>query len=102
MYYTPTNNKYLVDLKNVNKVVLSFNTDVKYDKIEYVIKNVNGSEEKTYEASLTGAGTYTNTTAIDITGWLTGNYIITWKAWHYTQGNAPYTYTKYMQLEESE
>lgn len=102
---TATNNKYLVDLKNVNKVVLSFNTDVKYDKIEYVIKNVNGSEEKTYEASLTGAGnpiTYTNTTAIDITGWLTGNYIITWKAWHSTQGNAPYTYTKYIQLEESE
>ena len=102
---TATNNKYLVDLKNVNKVVLSFNTDVKYDKIEYVIKNVNGSEEKTYEASLTGAGdpiTYTNTTAIDITGWLTGNYTITWKAWHSTQGNAPYTYIKYIQLEESE
>lgn len=102
---TATNNKYLVDLKNVNKVVLSFNTDVKYDKIEYVIKNVNGSEEKTYEASLTGEGdpiAYKNTTAIDITGWLTGNYIITWKAWHSTQGNAPYTYTKYIQLEESE
>jgi len=102
---TATNNKYLVDLKNVNKVVLSFNTDVKYDKIEYVIKNVNGSEEKTYEASLTGEGNpiaYKNTTAIDITGWLTGNYIITWKAWHSTQGNAPYTYTKYIQLEESE
>lgn len=102
---TATNNKYLVDLKDVNKVVLSFNTDVKYDKIEYVIKNVNGSEEKTYEASLTGEGVpiaYKNTTAIDITGWLTGNYIITWKAWHSTQGNAPYTYTKYIQLEESE
>lgn len=102
---TATNNKYLVDLKDVNKVVLSFNTDVKYDKIEYVIKNVNGSEEKTYEASLTGEGNpiaYKNTTAIDITGWLTGNYIITWKAWHSTQGNAPYTYTKYIQLEESE
>lgn len=102
---TPTDNKYLVDLKNVNKVVLGISTDVKYDKIEYVIKNVNGSEEKTYEASLTGAGdpiTYTNTTAIDITGWLTGNYTITWKAWHSTQGNAPYTYIKYIQLEESE
>lgn len=102
---TATNNKYLVDLKDVNKVVLSFNTDVEYDKIEYVIKNVNGSEEKTYEASLTGEGdpiAYKNTTAIDITGWLTGNYIITWKAWHSTQGNAPYTYTKYIQLEESE
>lgn len=102
---TATNNKYLVDLKDVNKVVLSFNTDVKYDKIEYVIKNVNGSEEKTYEASLTGEGApiaYKNTTAIDITGWLTGNYTITWKAWHSTQGNAPYTYIKYIQLEESE
>lgn len=101
---TESAGKYVVDLKDVNKIVLSFNTAVKYDKIEYVIKNVNGSEEKTYEASLTGEGdpiAYKNTTAIDITGWLTGNYIITWKAWHSTQGNAPYTNYKLVEIESS-
>lgn len=102
---TESAGKYVVDLKEVNKIVLSFNTAVKYDKIEYVIKNVNGSEEKTYEASLTGEGdpiAYKNTTAIDITGWLTGNYIITWKAWHSTQGNNPYTNYKLVEIESSD
>lgn len=102
---TESAGKYVVDLKDVNKIVLSFNTAVKYDKIEYVIKNVNGSEEKTYEASLTGEGdpiAYKNTTAIDITGWLTGNYIITWKAWHSTQGNNPYTNYKLVEIESSD
>ena len=101
---TESNGKYVVDLKDVNMIVLSFNAAVKYDKIEYVIKNVNGSEEKTYEASLTGEGDpieYKNTTAIDITGWLTGNYIITWKAWHSTQGNNPYTNYKLVEIESS-
>ena len=82
--------------------MLSFNTDVKYSKIEYEIKQANGtSEPRVYEASLIGSGTYTNEYVIDITGWKTGNYLITWKAWHASQGNYPYTNCKLVEIESS-
>ena len=99
---TAVEGKYVVDLKDVNKIVLSFNTDVKYSKIEYEIKQANGtSEPRVYEASLIGSGTYTNEYVIDITGWKTGNYLITWKAWHASQGNYPYTNCKLVEIESS-
>lgn len=99
---TAVDGKYVVDLKDVNKIVLSFNTDVKYSKIEYEIKQANGtSEPRVYEASLIGSGTYTNEYVIDITGWKTGNYLITWKAWHASQGNYPYTNCKLVEIESS-
>lgn len=99
---TESNGKYVVDLTDVNKIVLSFNTAVKYDKIEYEIKQANGTEApKVYEASLSGTGPYTNETEISITGWKTGKYLITWKAWHSTQGNNPYTNYKLVEIESS-
>lgn len=99
---TENNGKYVVDLKDVNKIVLSFNTAVKYSKIEYEIKQANGTDApKVYEASLSGSGPYTNETTIDITGWKTGKYLITWKGWHPTQGNNPYTNYKLVEIESS-
>lgn len=99
---TESNGKYVVDLKDVNMIVLSFNTAVKYSKIEYEIKQANGTDApKVYEASLSGTGTYTNETEISITGWKTGKYLITWKAWHSTQGNNPYTNYKLVEIESS-
>ena len=99
---TESEGKYVVDLNVVTKIVLSFNTAVKYSKIEYEIKQANGtSEPRVYEASLIGSGTYTNEYVIDITGWKTGNYLITWKAWHPTQGNYPYTNCKLVEIESS-
>lgn len=96
---TESNGKYVVDLNVVNKIELSFNTAVKYDKIEYEIKQSNGTEApKVYEASLSGTGPYTNETEISITGWKTGKYLITWKAWHSTQGNYPYTNYKLVEI----
>lgn len=100
---TESDGNYVVDLKDVNKIVLSFNTAVKYDKIEYEIKQANGTEApKVYEASLSGTGTYTNETEISITGWKTGKYLIAWKAWHSTQGNNPYTNYKLVEIVSSE
>lgn len=99
---TESEGKYVVDLNVVTKIVLSFNTAVKYSKIEYEIKQANGtSEPRVYEASLIGSGTYTNEYVIDITGWKTGNYLITWKAWHASQGNYPYTNCKLVEIESS-
>lgn len=99
---TESNGKYVVDLIEVNKIVLSFNTAVKYSKIEYEIKQANGTDApKVYEASLSGTGPYTNETEISITGWKTGKYLITWKAWHSTQGNNPYTNYKLVEIESS-
>ena len=96
---TESNGKYVVDLNVVNKIELSFNTAVKYDKIEYEIKQSNDTEApKVYEASLSGTGPYTNETEISITGWKTGKYLITWKAWHSTQGNYPYTNYKLVEI----
>ena len=96
---TESEGKYVVDLNVVNKIELSFNTAVKYDKIEYEIKQSNGTEApKVYEASLSGTGPYTNETEISITGWKTGKYLITWKAWHSTQGNYPYTNYKLVEI----
>ena len=99
---TESEGKYVVDLNVVTKIVLSFNTAVKYSKIEYEIKQANGTDApKVYEASLSGSGPYTNETTIDITGWKTGKYLITWKAWHPTQGNNPYTNYKLVEIESS-
>lgn len=100
---TESNGKYVVDLKDVNMIVLSFNTAVKYSKIEYEIKQANGTEApKVYEASLLlDEGSYKNETEISITGWKTGKYLITWKAWHSTQGNNPYTNYKLVEIESS-
>lgn len=96
---TESEGKYVVDLNVVNKIELSFNTAVKYDKIEYEIKQSNDTEApKVYEASLSGTGPYTNETEISITGWKTGKYLITWKAWHSTQGNYPYTNYKLVEI----
>ena len=100
--FTESEGKYVVDLNVVTMIVLSFETTVKYDKIEYEIKQANGTEApKVYEASLSGTGTYTNQTEISITGWKTGKYLITWKAWHSTQGNNPYTNYKLVEIESS-
>lgn len=99
---TESEGKYVVDLNVVTKIVLSFNTAVKYSKIEYEIKQANGTDaSKVYEASLSGTGPYTNETEISITGWKTGKYLITWKAWHSTQGNNPYTNYKLVEIESS-
>lgn len=100
---TESEGKYVVDLNVVTKIVLSFNTAVKYSKIEYEIKQANGTDaSKVYEASLLlDEGSYKNETEISITGWKTGKYLITWKAWHSTQGNNPYTNYKLVEIESS-
>lgn len=99
-----TNGKYTVSLADVDTINVGFETTKHYSKIEYTSeKNGTGSEISYGEYVLEYDDTkskYTNDYSIDISSWIPGTYVITWKAWHSTRGNDPYTYYQYVEITE--
>lgn len=99
---TKTNGVYVVSLDEVNKIKVGFETEKQYSKIEYTSEKNGTSSEISYGEYVLEYNDpdYTNDYAIDISSWIPGNYVITWKAWHSTRGNDPYTYHVYVQITE--
>ena len=97
-----TKGKYTVSLAVVDTINVGFETTKHYSKIEYTSeKNGTGSEISYGEYVLEyNDPNYTNDYAIDISSWIPGTYVITWKAWHSTRGNNPYTYYQYVEITE--
>ena len=98
------NGKYTVSLAEVDTINVGFNTTKQYSKIEYTSeKNGTGSKISYGEYVLEYDDTkskYTNDYSIDISSWIPGTYVITWKAWHSTRGNDPYSYHQYVEITE--
>lgn len=96
------NGKYTVSLAVVDTINVGFKTTKHYSKIEYTSeKNGTGSEISYGEYVLEyNAPNYTNDYSIDISSWIPGTYVITWKAWHSARGNDPYTYYQYVEITE--
>lgn len=99
---TKTNGVYVVSLDEVNKIKVGFETEKQYSKIEYTSEKNGTSSEISYGEYVLEYNdpNYTNDYAIDISSWIPGTYVITWKAWHSTRGNDPYTYHYYVQITE--
>lgn len=99
---TETNNKYTVSLAAVDTINVGFETTKHYSKIEYTSEKNGTDSEISYGEYVLEYNdpNYTNDYAIAISSWIPGTYVITWKAWHSTRGNDPYTYYQYVEITE--